>query len=82
LASSIGFVLILLGGFVMAIAYGMVVQCQAVGMNSNCWDLRASGVFGFYIGTIITLVGATILVGPAVARLLGRSPGHGSDAVD
>jgi hypothetical protein len=53
--------------------------------GGNCWDPFnepdfafhnfAESVIAFYVGAIITTSGAVMLVGPNLARLLGRSPG-------
>ncbi len=84
MASSIGVILILLGAFIMAVGYQMVSDCQTSFTNSNCWDpfLRGAGggAFGFYIGAIIVILGAIILVGPGVAERLGRMRGTEPDA--
>jgi len=62
--------MILLGGFVMAIAYEMVSDCLNRFSNSPCWDPRLYGgsALGFYIGTAITILGAIVLVGPNILR--------------
>jgi hypothetical protein len=74
----------------MAFGYSDLSVC--LGLNLNCWDPLhesyvypynfAESVIIFYIGTIISIAGAVILVGPTVARLLGRLRGPGSDAVE
>ena len=84
MASSIGVILILLGAFIMAVGYQMVSDCQTRFINSNCWDpfLRdaGGGALGFYIGAIIAILGAIILVGPRIAGLLGKTRGTEPDA--
>ena len=81
MASGIGLLLILLGAFVMAIAYQMVSECQVTSPNGNCWDIRASGAFGFYIGAFIAILGTVVLVGPSVAESLGKLRGTGPNCV-
>ena len=78
LASGFGVLMVLLGGFVMAISYQIVSDCLRMsGDNPLCWNPTPrsqafSGAFGFYVGVVITTLGTIILVGPSVARSLGK----------
>jgi hypothetical protein len=72
----------------MAFGYSDLSVCLGLPnppTGSNCWDPLhesyvypynfAESVIAFYVGAIITISGAVMLVGPNLARLLGRSPG-------
>jgi hypothetical protein len=74
LASSISFILLLLGGFMAAIGYGMVSDCLAKYINSPCWDPgNAGGNAGiFYAGAAVAILGAILLVGPDVIKLFQK----------
>ncbi len=72
----------------MAIGYGTISQCLSrLSNNPYCWDPFLSGTFGtfgagtfgFYAGPIIAVLGAIMLVGPDVVRVL-RKLGAGSDS--
>ncbi len=40
----------------------------------------ASGALGFYAGGVLAILGAVLLVGPDVARLLAKLKGSGSSS--
>jgi hypothetical protein len=75
LASSISFILLLLGGFMIAIGYGMVSDCLTKSINSPCWDPRNAGIF--YAGAAVAILGATLLVGPDVIKLFQKKGARG-----
>ena len=89
MASAIGFLMILLGGFVMAISYGMVSDCLrrvSEGYGALCWNPTpwnnqyASGALGVLVGAIVASLGAILLVSPNVARLLAKLKGSGPNS--
>lgn len=72
----------------MAIGYGTVSQCLSMYPNDPyCWDPWLSGTFGtfgagafgFYLGAVLAALGTIIIVGPNVARSLGKWRGAGPD---
>jgi len=77
LASGLGALLILLGGFIMAVAYGFVSQCSSRFPYSNCWDPFLGGGYGFgaigfYIGATVAIFGIATLPSGTVVRQLGK----------
>ena len=85
LASSIGVVLILLGGFLMALGYGMVSDCLSRFQSNYCWNpvSRGSagvGAFGLYLGAILVTLAVIILAGRDIVRLFGNLSGAGSSS--
>ncbi len=89
MASAFGVLLILLGGFVMAIGYGMVSVCLgrvSEGYSGLCWNPTpwnnqyASGALGVLVGAIVASLGAILLVSPNVAKLLAKLRGSGQNS--
>lgn len=85
LASGFAVLLIFLGVLVAALSYGLVSDCQNRYSNGNCWAVfpgvgygyLGGGALGFYLGLLITIVGASILLGGDVARFFGKIRGRG-----
>jgi uncharacterized membrane protein YidH (DUF202 family) len=67
LASTFGFFLIFMGGLFMALGYANYFS--TVNVRGG---ILVSGSTGFYLGVILIISGAAILVIPAVARRLGE----------
>ncbi len=87
MASGLGLLLILVGVFVSVIGYETVSGCLSLYSNDpHCWSLSpmqnryASGALGFYAGGVLAILGAVLLVGPDVARLLAKLKGSGSSS--
>ncbi len=77
MASTISVVMILLGGLVMAVGYEMFSSCLSMFQSSDCSNpfsrgSAGAGAFGLYIGAIIAALGAVVLVGSGVAKLLRK----------
>lgn len=63
----------------------MFSNCPTLFQSSDCSNPFSSGnagpgAFGLYVRAILAALGAVILMGPGVARLVGRLKGSGSDS--
>ena len=72
MASSIGVLLFLLGGFAMAVGYELISDCLGHFSSSYCWGSHSLGAFGFYVGAIFATISAIMLGAGPVARLLRK----------
>jgi hypothetical protein len=73
LASALAVLLILLGGFIMAVAYGFVSQCSSMFPYQNCWNPFLGGGYdfgamGFYIGATFAIFGIAVLLSGTTVR--------------
>ncbi len=86
MASGLGFVLVLLGGFVLALSAPTVTNCLSITSNDpNCWSILStqnrysSGALGVYLGAIVATLGVIILAGPSAVKLLKKPQRAGPD---
>jgi hypothetical protein len=87
LASAFGFLLILIGSFLLVLGFQNILQCSNLFPNDNCWDVfhvpYRSGydfrtfVIGFYAGAILAIIGTVLLLGGDVVRLMRKLTGGG-----
>ncbi len=68
----------------MAVGYGSISDCLNLfpsSPNGFCWDpVSRAGDLGFYLGAAIAVLGTILLVGPNIARSLGKWRSAGPDS--